>query len=261
MIGRQEEVTGRARRGARDARLVVVEAGRRHAGLFRPDVIDHQAFRRFAIGRADERLAHIDQHPQMHRPHVVRVDLIAPQEQLMRTLQRVCEPVRRVVAHQVVDPDHGVEMAVVRTAAGAEDDAEIGERRGRRGEARKEVLVETDRLHALAEHLAGGEESERLQRARDSADLDREIVGVVVARLQHARRRLGNLDRDQRDMQMGAHAQGVDRIGGEEDVPAAGSDTPLPQLERDVGRITQRDPDGDERRLDSAKDRTCQQER
>ena len=161
MIGRQQEILGSAP-GLPRLMLgaVVVELSAGDATLLLADVVDWQVLARFAdvLQRlrgcvADEPLAQVDEHVHVAAADVVRVDLVAAEEQLVRPLVRVLVGVRvlvRLLAHEVVDPHHRVEVIVLDAAAGAEDDVQIRDLGGRQREARQGVLLEAERLDAPA---------------------------------------------------------------------------------------------------------------
>ena len=124
---------------------------------------------------ADQTLAQIDEHVHVAAADVVRIDLVAAEEQLVRALVRVLVRVRilvRLLAHQVVDPHHRVERFVVDAAARAEDDVQIGDLGRRQREARQRVLLEAERFDAPPFECAGAQQAERLQSVRRAADFD-----------------------------------------------------------------------------------------
>jgi hypothetical protein len=93
MVCRQQEVGRvRARAAARDVLAVVIIERQRRRNALLADVVDRHVLLRIADGRpgarllADEALAEVDQHVHVAAADVVRVDLVAAEDQLVRPL-------------------------------------------------------------------------------------------------------------------------------------------------------------------------------
>ena len=212
------------------------------------------------VGGADQLDGEVDQPDHHHRVDVVGVDLIAAEDQLVRARARILH----VVGDVVVDVGEGVGVAAARQPARAVEDAQIGQLRGARGEAREHVgLVAEGEVGVPVGRLLGRHVAQHVQRRQivgPAAGDDRHVVGVEGVGLQALARGLGDAHADEAEVQLVPEPPRV--LGGarQERCGVRCGGNALVHDEGDLRRLAQGKPDADQVGVHPPEDRPSEQE-